>query len=75
MYRAYPAKFRGKWLGNNTLSVLKRVEPIHYGLNLVIDYVLKTTTFGKVLPNQIYKSLKLYQLGFFFSAKLIALMS
>jgi len=69
MYRAYPAKFRGKWLSNNV------IEPIHCGLNLVINYVLKTTIFGKVLPNQIYKSLKLYQLGFFFSAKLIALMS
>jgi hypothetical protein len=28
------------------------IEPIHYGLNFVIGYILKTAPFGKVLPNQ-----------------------
>jgi hypothetical protein len=28
------------------------IELIHYGLNLVIAYVLKTAAFGKVLSNQ-----------------------
>jgi len=28
------------------------IELIHDSLNLVVSYVLKTATFGKVLPNQ-----------------------
>ena len=28
------------------------IELIHYSLNLVVSYVLKTATFGKVLSNQ-----------------------
>ena len=45
------------------------IELIYYGLKLVIRYILKTTTFGKVLPKQIEKSVKLCLLTFFFSAK------
>ncbi len=28
------------------------IELIHYGFNLVIGYILKTASFGKVLPYQ-----------------------
>jgi hypothetical protein len=28
------------------------IERVHYRLNFVIGYILKTAPFGKVLPNQ-----------------------